>query len=131
MKSGPMKALIVAALMLAAPAAQADFSFGLRVTPNSAEARDALQLGLGLYALHRALRGGEVDQRGTNNRAELRQSGPGHLGVIRQRGNGHSAQLTQQGTGNSQVIIQTGRGTTANVFQGGKGETGLLFLHGF
>ncbi len=122
-------ALVIGALPLAAPPAQAgDISFML--SPRGEQA-DLVRFGLGIYAMVKEKDHAKIKQKGKRNGAAIAQNGRGNLGYVRQRGRDHSATLDQQGSGNAFAVIQSGRRGRADVVQRGDGEVGILFQHGW
>lgn len=129
-KKTAIAAIITAAIGFAAPA-QAGGQFSINFAPTTADQAQAVNLGLGMYALFQGIEGGGgITQNGINNMAGVLQNGGGNFGVIHQEGNDHNGTLEQNGGGNSYGLFQFGKGTNAHVNQHG-GQTGLGFVFGW
>ena len=122
---------LLLALTLLAPPAMAD-SVSLTLTPRTAGEARALQIAIGLYALHRQIEGGAtVRQHGLGNAAALLQSGSGQWALIDQRGTGHQGTIVQTGQNQTYALFQSGRNTSAAIRQGGQGGVGITVIHGW
>jgi major curlin subunit len=125
--------LAASALSLAAlggPAA-AGGSLSVSYVPTDPQHAQAVQVGLGLYALVNDLEDGSISQEGMNNIAGIAQHGFGNTGIIEQHGNGHDATLEQTGNGNSYGIFQFGNGANDHVVQNGNDGAGVTVGFGW
>lgn len=114
----------------AGPAA-AGGSIAIDIVPTDPDHVQAVQVGLGLYALVNDLEDGSISQQGMNNLAGIAQNGFGNTGIIEQHGDGHSATLEQNGNNNSYGIFQFGNGASSAVQQNGNGQAGITLGYGW
>lgn len=121
-------ALALALASVTAPAQAGQLSINL--APNTADQRQMMQAGLGIYALVNNIENGKITQKGINNIAGIMQGGGNNLGVVHQEGNSHNGTLNQQGGNNSYGLFQFGKGTNAHVNQSGN-QAGLGFVFGW
>ena len=133
-KAAAFAALIGATPVLTATApAHAGGSFTVEITPKGKGAQK-LEKGLSIWSRIRERRqargnNANVDQRGSNNSAQVGQSGSGNNALVVQRGKGHSADVSQSGNNNALGVFQFGKNTSSSTTQTG-GQSGLIFQFG-
>ena len=120
--------LIGLSLALPVPAV-AGGSFGVTITAESREGRQAINRFLRLYAAGSAA--AEVVQKGKGNAAAISQSGRGNRTVVSQQGDDHAASVVQTGRRNRLGVFQFGEGTSVDVTQRGKKGAALVFIGGW
>ncbi|MCT7374855.1 curlin [Chelativorans salis] len=123
-------AATIAAGLATAPAF-AGGSVSLSYIPSDPGQAQALQTGLGLYALAKGIKSGSIKQKGFGNAAGLLQNGQGNLGIIHQKGNGHTGTVQQNGNGNTYGLFQFGKNTQAHAVQNGHGQAGAIVQLGW
>lgn len=134
-KAAALATLIGAAPVLTATApAHAGGSVTIAITPKGKGA-EKLEKGLSMWSRLRARREAwrnraNVDQKGSNNAAQVSQSGNGNDVLVFQRGKGHSASVSQSGDNNALGVFQFGKNTSSSTTQTG-GQSGLIFQGGW
>lgn len=93
------------------------------ITPKNEKRANAWQKGLQfLSAVQQRRNLARVNQRGSDNSANVSQSGSGNTAGVFQRGRGHTANVEQSGDNNYLGLFQFGRNTNANTVQTGNGK---------
>jgi hypothetical protein len=133
-KAAAFAALIGATTVLTASAPAHAGSFTIEITPKGKGA-EKLEKGLSIWSRIRDRRQARrnhanVDQRGSNNSAQVGQSGSSNNALVVQRGKGHSADVSQSGNNNALGVFQFGKNTSSSTTQTG-GQSGLIFQGGW